>query len=866
MPTGKIYKLDAQGFDLVPYEEQFETLTGVNKIKFLVSLINQLNSKKITKLKSRNDGKLYQTLIQHESTKLPRNMKLEAYKNFIASHIETIIQDVRNAIGAYTPIEMEVLRDASVENSAKENTASTMTLSNPAVLYEMQYENMTGKKVIGITATGEKASFMWHYWLNDIIRDNYEDYLKYGYFEHTLKQINGRARAAIEESLINTLPDVNLEGVTTIQELRKLKGDITVDAMISQLLSAATDNAKELILAKINAGSKLAKCYLYLITLGYNIADIVNFMTSPTISFVDLLTEENVYENINLTINQAIEIAEGKIPKAVLYSFGSNAMVNKFKSVNKGWENFLINGMELINPYESDQRGYIETQDLINYLNEIRSHRPENINMEDIADFKEILKGANEFSNFGRLLGLNQGLPTSKTDLRSLLQFIQDVVKGREKDLGIVDKNGITDQTKLAEILSESDIEKYKDIIDNFDASKYLTNDNYRELAIDYQNAIKQNIPILKIIEDIPQFKSIITLLGTVVQIDKISSIKSRTFDTIMDDLKKRGYYVDEFMQKGIISYIDDLLIMDYMKQTTSLPIESGTKTFNTSWQQVFTGNKIVFSDPVSIASFKYVFENVIIPNLQDGKYYNGEEEVYDERLKYNELIQGLIRTTDKDVPLYKANIDMLAKDSSSNNIIKFQKYVNGLQKLSEIKIGNQSLSDWFIVYNLVVNKNHYGSDRLTTLLQEFLQEGKSNFLQSYLNYIGKKDYDQDFKLNYTIQDVLVATAKIVNSTAGHREPMLFLRAPEGLKLMEYSKENYDYKDSSQLIPEVSGESPQQHQQRLFNRLQYGTLHIDYSHYIEETIKDLSNLNSKSLEILGGLMRQGILIISNSCE
>jgi hypothetical protein len=63
--------------------------------------------------------------------------------------------------------------------------------------------------------------------------------------------------------------------------------------MISQLLSAATDNAKELILSKINAGEKLAKVYIHLLILGYSMNDIYAFMTSDAISLVEDLLESN---------------------------------------------------------------------------------------------------------------------------------------------------------------------------------------------------------------------------------------------------------------------------------------------------------------------------------------------------------------------------------------------------------------------------------------------------------------------------------------------------------------------------------------------------------------------------------------------
>jgi hypothetical protein len=82
---------------------------------------------------------------------------------------------------------------------------------------------------------------------------------------------------------------------------------------------------------------------------------------------------------------------------------------------------------------------------------------------------------------------------------------------------------------------------------------------------IDYQNSIKENIPIFKIVEDIPQFNAIIQLLRNIERVDHLSSVKSKAFDVIMDALKQKNYYVDEYMQKGILGYIDDNLILNYL-------------------------------------------------------------------------------------------------------------------------------------------------------------------------------------------------------------------------------------------------------------------------------------------------------------
>jgi hypothetical protein len=76
------------------------------------------------------------------------------------------------------------------------------------------------------------------------------------------------------------------------------------------MISAATDNAKELILPKINASSKLAKCYLFLMTLGYDINDIVKCMPSDAVSWIDSLSDPNVFLGQELRVDEALEEIE----------------------------------------------------------------------------------------------------------------------------------------------------------------------------------------------------------------------------------------------------------------------------------------------------------------------------------------------------------------------------------------------------------------------------------------------------------------------------------------------------------------------------------------------------------------------------
>jgi hypothetical protein len=63
----------------------------------------------------------------------------------------------------------------------------------------------------------------------------------------------------------------------------------------SGFLSAATDNAKELILKKVNADAKFAGIYAYLISTGHTFTEIAEIMTSPIFDEISRLSETNLF-------------------------------------------------------------------------------------------------------------------------------------------------------------------------------------------------------------------------------------------------------------------------------------------------------------------------------------------------------------------------------------------------------------------------------------------------------------------------------------------------------------------------------------------------------------------------------------------
>lgn len=623
---------------------------------------------------------------------------------------------------------------------------------------------------------------------------------------------------------------------------------------------------------------KLAKMYLFLVTLGFDINDIVKFMTSPAITFIDTITEANIFTGQDTSIQDAIKLARGDF-KDYYKQFLSTRTLGLLSKEEK---NRLGDGNLIENNFSEGSKEYVElenalsaiaeTKDLLQStvdaaveatLKENPGRKAEDIREEimksiplDIDEFENILEGANEFSNLGKILGLNQGLPTSKALLQKRIQDMQKILSDRIK---AVNKERPAD-------------DQIEDI--PLDVKRYLTDPEYAQNIKDLYESVKKCINIFDIIDHIPQFNSILKIFSGVLEYDRVP-IKTRAYDSVYDQLKLEKRYMSEQYQTRLLKGIDDAIIAKFVNNSgISIPYSRGTNMLNELRQVVETKEDglLTFDSLSDVASFKYLFENSIIPNLKRGivlDYQNGQVvQIIDESLRSNKFIQSLIKGEDKGIPLYKCDINMLTIENSQNNKVKFQNYVKGLQALQKIKINGTTLSDLFVLYNLIVNKNNYGSDKMTTLFDQFIQNnGELSLIREYLNYVGKLDYfGKVEELNINTLDLMKAAAAIVNSEIGQKDPTIIINTDSGPELRIKSGRQYVKWDEVQLVPQVPGESPDEYLNRIYNHNSYFVLGGSYSDAVDRQVKNLRVITNQTLDTLNNLIRQGALTIYKVCQ
>lgn len=266
--------------------------------------------------------RLIRQIYKHEDYKVSYRQREQAYKNVASANIRNVVHNIRNRDQAYSPITMRDLQKEA-DKSPKGAKTKQLNMMNPLTKYVMQNQNLVGKNVIGIAANGEKDWFNLTYYYHNVLRNGNQKDKFFLKMNHSYSRLSGRATDQLMNVVVKHIPDLWNVSPELSQKIKEefystYDGQIDmddkyVDQLISQILSAATDNAKELILAKINAGTNLAKYHLHLVMMGFNLKDIVAFMTSPVVELIDKYSRNDLYKNQSSSVTNAIKILNGDI-------------------------------------------------------------------------------------------------------------------------------------------------------------------------------------------------------------------------------------------------------------------------------------------------------------------------------------------------------------------------------------------------------------------------------------------------------------------------------------------------------------------------------------------------------------------------
>ena len=710
-----------------------DRVTRLNSIINILNYLNTNNSFEVSTEIAENDR--FNSLISRLNRHNLHELTNEEAQNIIARNIRLVSSDPRNMVLAYSPIDkaMKLFTDKLKELNTGEQYL------NPWDGYSkfmVQKSNSDGKRTVGIMANGIKVFFALSQYFNQYYK-NKQNIGPYdnGYFLRHLN-INGKNVYAstiadtkisdqILEAFKNELYLISPEAMQNGRNIMKTNDNASL--VISALISLATDNAKELALAKMNATIDLASMHIFLAILGFSPKDIVEYTTSPLFKRM----AEDIKKNIFLG-------QDGKIDKAF-------------------WDNLN---------------------------NWAKKH---NVSYEQFEQLRQIYYSAREITGFARLLSINQGVKNDIEKASGYLNNFATILSGRMTqvftklkdyqldqlplqlaDILILEK-GLQNTPQLREIYIQKitqvnkKLKEYNmQIFDNVDMSRYFKDKDYRDFITSLYDLVKSNFNTYDIINNLPNFYNMIRSFS--MSIDRLTSIsakanvslkqgnklyQSRLVDNtdIYSDpeyprvLFKVPQYYTTSMLRSAQRFVDDYIISSFLK---SGYIQDNYKIKVTTSGEAGKTYSVDFTTNEDLKQFKDLINYIVIPKLKsiypensllsnlimrDLNRGRGEKDMrwvfkFDVRrlnsnydiLKYNDIIQGF--------------------DELINNNITLGNLLNGSN--ISVKIGNDiKVEDLLYLYDTALNLSVFGNNSLSLMFDNYISKAElpMQLMQHYTEY-----------------------------------------------------------------------------------------------------------------------------------
>lgn len=650
--------------------------------------------------------------------------------------------------------------------------------------------NMSGKSGISQTATGLKT-YLALTEANIEIMENHKDKLellqlqpdgnqsvlfdgtilgkKYKYLANTYNEkfLNWLTNQIKDESLS---PEEKEQFKTMLDEL--LLMTYTEDSTLSKsaLLGLATDNAKELILEKINAGPETMDLYLAGAAIGVPFTDLYKIVNSTYGKSIVASMQSNGLEN-KTSITKAY-VAIKQFDQDIFTTLKWNnpfdkQIINQVKDQLKGDSNIKkalsalqedpnnekllnqliehLNNFVLVKYKESTQ--YYNPYKATYYLNKIKDFYTNKLQccIEDKInvfgktlslrkEFNKLAYLAEEFRYGGKLFGLNQGIKNTLEENRQQLETFENI---------------ITHQLRLNNQIDEYDDNEY--ISDNgngckIDLYKFVSDEAYQDKVIEMYNNIKVGFNLLLPFKyDIKNAQYLKTLVASAEtkNLMMLNTILKYCDKQIVKEFDIRDYKVVKQIHDNIANKFQDYVINSFF----------ANKVKN-KWYLFTNFNQTDFKELPGLLPGMCAFVNTmnkrIIPKLQTV-------------LKNNEFIKNLtpdLRSkTFTGIPVINYGLagDLHPQSSDKNEV----NYVNNLQfsfnqldadynsvkdnVSGDLKVFNDllhkyniNLRDAFVIYNLITNLDSKIGNSMANVMAQYSDpsmDQNTNIYQEFLKY-----------------------------------------------------------------------------------------------------------------------------------
>lgn len=717
--------------------------------------------------------------------------KEHAVRNSVVARIKQIISTPSNQLLANTPVDIDDWHE-SVDELMKKREVVPMLLSSYDMfsMYKQQRDAAVGKDDVGIAANGMKVLFALSTYYNEYYNNGFPK--KIADIRTDFKTFNKQLKFVIDGEEKNysvaTVADVDID-VDQEQTLKKALGvDFEVfrtnaAISLSGFLSAATDNAKELLMAKVNANAELASMHIYLLILGFTPAQVVEIMTQPLVERIVEQLETNIFfQKDSPLVNMIIDSELGKAIQAKDEVAITNA--SSLKNIFQGAQEIkflakILGANQKTSANIEEVNKFLTNFETIIYSREHQLFGDNLIYFKNWAQYKnspdinKAQKVKKDYEYLVEQIFKNNSQLDEKLD-RVYVEKI--LLKASKIKVTHVDMYGVVTPEKEVSLLGGE-----------FDFKYYFNpkNTEYRTIAREYYNLIKNTFNIFDVVDEVPHFKEMVNGLVLAHNLLLNSTFKYNTaFTLVKDTIRENAYRVinkednpdvknqmgnpslypmitSKIMQKSLAG-VDIRLKSEWLRTDSTdhltFNVTELMRMLNAIYLDtdkeiledfiVYTSDearnhneiknhsvKVNSSDTedtiidlktnYGIANFKKMMEDIILPILQTKS--NILTDSFRVQSIWNVLgVRGSAITST--FPLSSLN-SAVAKDKSQ----KLTKAFNNLDVEGETKemiknSRNEPMKwrDLFYLYNLLVNNEKYGNLRLTPLFEDYTKEKES--------------------------------------------------------------------------------------------------------------------------------------------
>ena len=685
------------------------------KFKAFVQLYNQLLTQGY---KNEDQNEFIKQYLNHDSVinyKAPDEGL--ALQNRMISQVRNNLSDIRNVIPTYSPISVgeapKMVNGKIVEGfgpKALKFTSDKYIQSqsgHPDVpLKRIQDINnqSSGKSVVGIMAAGLKLYATISYVVEDMLYKNQSvSELESMMFSHNITTkdkddnivvinvSNGFAGINYEinkdlytEQLVANGMDIDQVNQEFINHYKR----DSVQLNISQLLSAATDNGKEMILGIINSGKDTQGVYTYALMTGISLEEIGALMTSKEIDFIINNTKRSVLLNdpyktmfdvgnyflnpiaIDTFVpfnskkdiipalglsgktedlsNLSIEVIE-KAVKA------SQTALKKLEITNKNDEEFDYMDDEMGFGNTNTVNAYASLQNYIKSRKEIEALLLEPKTKDNVKLFLTYLHNAQLFASTTQVLGANQRVKPSDRELIRFYVSIEDSIKNypfriASKQKGVQPSEYINSNNDWMKSDKRDLPEHIKIFLQKFNLWEFMQKSE-EEAKKDIQlfDEIKSDINPLQVFYYAEHFRE---MIKTVLMTDAILKKQSIVYRSVADFQENKLLTFLKTKEKSAV----------YFKNQTTVDVQK----------------KVVYERNLGTEAFS------VLKNIMDDKFILESLFLLQNRLTRENKV---IYITDVDGNAKQVNLQLLKEE---NNILGRREFIQFMEEtlIPRLKLG----------------------------------------------------------------------------------------------------------------------------------------------------------------------------------